>query len=59
MMTGSVDNCNESNDGERRTPVQPVELVADLWLFIMSLLSPSDVVRLSLVSDSIVMIDAE
>ncbi|KAG8216317.1 hypothetical protein J3R82DRAFT_6384 [Butyriboletus roseoflavus] len=50
-MTGSV-----SNDGGRKASV---ELVADLWLIIMSLLSPSDVVRLSLVSDSTVMIYGE
>ncbi|KAH0834674.1 hypothetical protein J3R83DRAFT_10189 [Lanmaoa asiatica] len=44
-MTGNVDNCN---DGGPKTPIEPVELVADLWFIIMSLLSPPDVVRLSL-----------
>lgn len=55
-MTSSLDSCD---DGKQRTLVQPVELVADLWLIIMSLLSPSDVIRLSLVSDSTVMTHTE
>jgi len=51
MMTG---NCD---DGRQRTPVGSVELVADVWFMIMSLLSTSDVVRLSHVSDPVVTID--
>lgn len=50
MMTG---NCI---DGRQRTSV---ELVADVWFIIMGLLSPSDVVCLSHVSDPVVTIDTE
>lgn len=53
-MMGTIINCH---DGEQRTPVAPVELVADLWFIIMSLLPPSDVIRLSLVSDLTAAID--
>ena len=49
-MTGSVVN---RRDVGQNSPVNPVELVADMWFIIMSLLSPSDIVRLSLVSAAI------
>ena len=46
-------------DARQKTPAGPVELVADIWFIIMSLLSPSDIVRLSHVSESVVTIDTE